>query len=88
MKEVVKAFRRVFRAPEGWKFIEADLSQIELRLVAWMAKEPTMLKLYQQGADIHAMTAARTMGLAMKAFLALEADLKDMKRFQAKAVMI
>ena len=86
MKEVVKAFRRVFVAPPGWKIIECDLSQIELRLVAWTARDRTMLDLYNNGADIHAMTAARTMGLDYGEFLELDDDTRDMKRFQAKAV--
>lgn len=43
--------------------MEADYSQIELRLAAYLAREKTMLALYQQGADIHLATAARVTGL-------------------------
>lgn len=38
--------------------IAADYSQIELRVAAWLAPEPTMRQLYQEGADLHATTAA------------------------------
>lgn len=86
MAEVVKAFRRVFVAPPGWKIIECDLSQIELRLVAWTANDPTMLRLYNDGADIHAMTAASTMNMSYENFMDLDKDTRGMKRFQAKAV--
>ncbi|UWR64823.1 hypothetical protein K4L02_00865 [Phaeobacter inhibens] len=86
MAEVVKAFRRVFVAPPGWKIVECDLSQIELRLIAWQSNDPTMIGLYNNGADIHAMTAARTMGLEYGEFLELDSDTRGMKRFQAKAI--
>lgn len=86
MKEVVKAFRRVFKAPEGWQLLEADLSQAELRVAAWMANERTMINLYRNGADVHAATAARTMGLSVEAFMALDDDTRAFKRFQAKAI--
>jgi uracil-DNA glycosylase family 4 len=86
MKEVVKAFRRIFRAPPGYKLVEADLSQAELRIAAWMAGDRTMIDLYRNGADIHAMTAAATMGLTLEQFYALDPETVGMKRFQAKAV--
>lgn len=86
MAEVVKAFRRVFITPPGWKIIECDLSQIELCLVAWTARDRTMLDLYNNGADIHAMTAASTMGISYENFMDLDKDTRGMKRFQAKAV--
>lgn len=86
MKEVVKAFRRVFRAPPGYKLLEADLSQAELRVAAWMANEHTMIDLYRNGADVHAATAARTMGLTIEQFNALDEETRAFKRFQAKAI--
>tara|TARA_R100000365_G_C2748604_1_gene80679 strand:+ start:2407 stop:2760 length:354 start_codon:yes stop_codon:yes gene_type:complete len=86
MKEVVKAFRRTFIAPPGWKMIETDLSQAELRIAAWMANDLTMIDIYRAGGDIHASTAARTMGVSLDEFSQLDDDTKGMKRFQAKAV--
>lgn len=40
-----------------WVIVAADLSQIELRLVAHAAKEPTMIKIFNSGEDIHTATA-------------------------------
>lgn len=57
-----KLARSVFGAPPGWTFVEADYSQIELRLAAWMAQEHTMLRLYAMGEDIHLATAMRMTG--------------------------
>lgn len=55
--------RGLFGAPPGWSFVEADYSQIELRLAAFVARERHMLQLYSQGADIHLTTAARVAGI-------------------------
>lgn len=83
---LAKAYREIFVARKGYVFIETDLSQAELRIAAWMANEETMLKIYRQGGDIHAMTAAHIMGLSLKAFMALEKDIIKKKRQEAKAV--
>ena len=56
--DLAKSFRSIFVAPPGWKIIEADLSQAELRIAACQANEPTMIGLYNQGMDIHMNTAA------------------------------
>lgn len=45
--------RGIFGAPPGYWFIEADYSQIELRIAAWLANERNMLALYATGQDIH-----------------------------------
>ena len=86
MKDVVKAFRRVFAAKPGFVLLEADLSQIELRIAAWMANERNMIELYRSGADIHAATAAASNGMTMTAFNNLPKDQRDMLLFQAKAI--
>ena len=52
-----KDVRALFTAPEGRVFFEADYSQLELRIAAHYAKEPTMLKIYHEGGDIHTETA-------------------------------
>ena len=49
--------RSLFHAPEGRCFFEADYSQLELRIAAHYANEPTMLRIYQEGGDIHTETA-------------------------------
>jgi len=57
-----KLVRGVFGAAPGWLFVEADYSQIELRIAAFIAQEPTMLQLYAQGQDIHMAMAMRMTG--------------------------
>lgn len=55
-----KFIRGLFGAPPGSYFVEFDYSQVELRVAAELAKEPTMIHLYQTGQDIH-MTMAMQM---------------------------
>ena len=49
--------RGLFHAPKGRCFFEADYSQLELRIAAHYAKEPTMLRIYTEDGDIHTETA-------------------------------
>jgi len=49
-------------APPGWTFMEADYSQIELRIAAWMAGERSMLRLLNSGHDLHRNTAMAITG--------------------------
>lgn len=86
MKDVVKAFRRVFAAPPGWVYLEADLSQIELRILAWMSGDPVMLEIYRNGGDIHSATAAAANNMTLSQFAKLPDEERDMLRFQAKAI--
>lgn len=52
-----KDVRGLFHAPEGRCFFEADYSQLELRIAAHYANEPTMLRIYREDGDIHTETA-------------------------------
>lgn len=54
--------RGIFGAPPGSYFVEFDYSQIELRIAAYLAREETMLALYNSGADIHMAMAMRMTG--------------------------
>jgi len=49
--------RSLVTAPRGWVLVEADLSQIELRIAAELAQEQTMLQAFHEGTDIHWLTA-------------------------------
>lgn len=55
--------RGMIGAPPGWSFVEADYSQIELRIAAFIARERHMIHLYQIGADIHMETTMKVTGL-------------------------
>jgi DNA polymerase-1 len=58
-----KEFRSVFGGEPGYTWVKADYSQIELRLAAWLANEPTMLEAYETGEDLHALTARTILGV-------------------------
>lgn len=49
--------RSIIGAPEGWALIEADYSQIELRVAAMLADETNMLRAFHEGRDVHMETA-------------------------------
>lgn len=55
--------RGLFGAPPGYTFVEADFSQVELREIAFVSRDPTMLGIYQRGEDIHRATAAWVLGV-------------------------
>lgn len=85
-----KRYRKIYLPDvEGGYLVAADLSQIELRLCAWMAQETSMLEIYNSGGDIHAATGASVTGMTMADFYALEDENPDdfeFKRYLAKAV--
>lgn len=45
--------RNLIEAPEGWTFVQADLSQAELRIVAIVSGDPELIKCYREGIDVH-----------------------------------
>lgn len=58
--------RGLFGAAPGYAFVEADFSQIELRVVAFLSRDRTMMHLYQTDQDIHAATASWVLGVPME----------------------
>jgi DNA polymerase-1 len=71
--------RSVFGAAPGWAFIEADYSQVELRIAAEVANERTLKQLYIQGKDVHTTMAVRMTGKP-------ESQITKEERKKAKAV--
>ncbi|MBV9895842.1 MAG: DNA polymerase I [Chloroflexi bacterium] len=61
--DIGKRVRRAFIARAGAVLLSADYSQIELRVLAHMADEPTLLEAFEQGEDPHAVTAAEVLGI-------------------------
>jgi DNA polymerase-1 len=60
-----RAIRAAFVPASGWVLLDADYSQIELRVVAALAQDPTLLGAFQRGEDIHRRTAAEVIGVPM-----------------------
>ena len=84
--EEAKAYRSIFRAPEGHYLLEADLSQAELRIVSDMANESTMIDIYRKNGDIHKETAKVVMGVTEAQYNKMSKEEQSFARFQAKAV--
>ena len=61
--ELGAQIRTMFIARPGWVLVDADYSQIELRLLAHMAGDEKMIAAFQSGQDIHAQTASQVFGL-------------------------
>ncbi len=72
-----REIRKAFIPSEGNIFIDADYSQIELRLMAHLSQDPNMLDAFRNGKDIHAQTAANIFNVS------LDKVTKQM-RYQAK----
>jgi DNA polymerase I len=56
--ELGRRIRAAFIPAEGWKFVAADYSQIELRILAHMSAEPAIIESFRRGEDIHTRTAS------------------------------
>jgi len=61
-----RQIRTAFVPEEGAVLISADYSQIELRLVAHIAKEASMIEAFNHGVDIHAQTASEVFGVPLE----------------------
>ncbi|MBT5338063.1 DNA polymerase I, partial [Candidatus Falkowbacteria bacterium] len=78
-KELGKEIRECFIAEKGNKIIAADYSQVELRVIACLAKDKKMIQVFEDDQDIHSVTAAKIYGVE------LEKVTKEM-RYSAKEV--
>ena len=64
--ELGSEFRRMFVPAEGCVLVDADYSQIELRLLAHIADDETMRAAFQSGEDIHTVTASQAFGVPLE----------------------
>jgi len=74
-----RRIRRAFIAPKGYKMLAADYSQVELRIMAHLSSDESLLRAFTEGADIHSATAAEVFGVN------LDQVTKDQRR-SAKAI--
>ncbi len=58
-----RRIRQAFVAPDGWRVVAADYSQIELRIMAHLSGDPGLLAAFHGGQDVHRATAAEVFGL-------------------------
>ncbi|HEX4153350.1 MAG TPA: DNA polymerase I [Steroidobacteraceae bacterium] len=74
-----RRIRQAFIAPEGYSLLAADYSQIELRIMAHLSSDASLLKAFAENRDIHQATAAEVLGIPV-------ADVSAEQRRSAKAV--
>ncbi|MBL8164220.1 MAG: DNA polymerase I [Anaerolineae bacterium] len=73
--ELGREIRRGVIAPPGMLLLSVDYSQVELRILAHLSQDATLLEAFAQGQDIHAATAAKVYGIP------LESVTKDQRGF-------
>ncbi len=62
--EIGRQIRRAFiPGKPGWKILDADYSQIELRIMAHLSKDENLIRAFQNGEDVHRATAANVFGV-------------------------
>ncbi len=64
--ELGKEMRKFFRAKEGCVLLDADYSQIELRVLAHTANDANMIKAFNDGTDIHTVTASQVFNMPVE----------------------
>lgn len=78
--EAGRKIRMAFRPEkEGWSYLAADYSQIELRLLAHLSEDPVLIEAFNRGEDIHTHTAAAIFNVPLN-------DVTKQMRYNAKAV--
>lgn len=60
-----RRIRQAFVAPNGWKIVAADYSQIELRIMAHLSGDKGLTEAFAQGLDVHKATAAEVFGVEL-----------------------
>jgi DNA polymerase I len=74
-----RRIRQAFVAPKGYRLLAADYSQIELRIMAHLAKDEGLLDAFRHDRDVHKATAAEVFGVALE-------EVSSDQRRKAKAI--
>ena len=77
--ELGRMIRKVFLPKDGYVFVDADYSQIELRILAHMSGDEMLIQAYREAQDIHRMTASQVFHTPFE-------EVTDLQRRNAKAV--
>ena len=77
--EMGRHIRKVFISENGCKLVDADYSQVELRVLAHMSQDETMIDAFKHNEDIHTKTASQVFNVSME-------DVTSKQRSDAKAV--
>ena len=77
--EMGRDIRKVFVADENCKLVDADYSQVELRVLAHMSGDENMIDAFKHGEDIHSKTASQIFDVDIK-------DVTSKQRIEAKAI--
>ena len=78
-EEIGKQLRKVFKPREGYIYVDADYSQIELRVLAHISQDKHMLEAFKNGEDIHKQAASKVLGIPIE-------EVTKEQRGKAKAV--
>jgi DNA polymerase I len=70
--ELGRRIREAFVPEEGWRFVAADYSQIELRILAHLSGEPAIIESFRRGEDIHTRTACEVFKVEPAAVTSLQ----------------
>ena len=79
--ELGRRIRAAFVPDQGWRFLAADYSQIELRILAHVSGEESLLEAFRRGEDIHARTASEVFGVALDAVTPEQRDIAKTTNF-------
>ena len=76
-----KKLKKTIGAPEGYLLVEADLSQIEARMVAWLAGQDDLVAAFAKGEDVYKIMAAKIYGIPIE-------EVTGQQRFIGKGVIL
>ena len=79
--ELGRRIRAAFVPDAGWRFVAADYSQIELRILAHVSGEESLIEAFRRGEDIHARTASEVFGVALDAVTPEQRDIAKTTNF-------